>query len=88
MSDYSDDEHHPAVIVDNGSGTLKAGFAGEDTPQAVFPCFVGRPRHSGVMGLLKDCYVGDEAQRKREVLRLKYPVERGVVTDWHDMEMV
>ena len=38
-----DDIH--AVVVDNGSGMCKAGFAGDDAPRAVFPAIVGRPRH-------------------------------------------
>ena len=37
------------IIVDNGSGMCKAGFAGDDAPRAVFPSIVGRPRHTGVM---------------------------------------
>ena len=38
-----------ALVVDNGSGMVKAGFAGDDAPRAVFPSIVGRPRHTGVM---------------------------------------
>ena len=38
-----------ALVVDNGSGMCKAGFAGDDAPRAVFPSIVGRPRHKGVM---------------------------------------
>jgi actin len=33
------------VIIDNGSGMMKAGFAGEEAPQNVFPSIVGRPKN-------------------------------------------
>ena len=38
------DEEVAALVVDNGSGMCKAGFAGDDAPRAVFPSIVGRPR--------------------------------------------
>ena len=43
MSYYEVDT--PAVVIDNGSGMCKAGFAGDDAPRAVFPAIVGRPRY-------------------------------------------
>ena len=39
------DDEVAALVVDNGSGMCKAGFAGDDAPRAVFPSIVGRPRH-------------------------------------------
>jgi len=83
-------DNRDAIVMDNGTGLVKAGVAGDDAPRSVFPSIVGRPKNQSIMMGMgqKDAYVGDEAQSKRGVLLLKYPLEQGVVTSWEDMERV
>jgi len=84
------DEESASLVIDNGSGMVKAGFSGDDAPRAVFPSIVGKPRHQGTMvGMAqKDAYIGDEAQSKRGVLTLSYPIEHGIITSWDNMEKI
>ncbi|XP_051145416.1 actin-2-like [Andrographis paniculata] len=78
------------IVCDNGTGMVKAGFAGDDAPRAVFPSVVGVPKYTGVMVGMgqKDAYIGDEAQSKRGMLVIKYPIQHGIVTNWDDMEKI
>lgn len=80
----------PAVVIDNGSGRCKTGIAGEDSPKAVFPAVIGKPKQKGIMVGTgqKDEYIGDSAMARRGVLIIKYPLEHGIVTDWTDMEKI
>ena len=50
------DEDVQALVLDNGSGMCKAGFAGDDAPRAVFPSIVGRPKHPGVSLRWNPCH--------------------------------
>ncbi len=87
------------VVVDNGSGLCKAGFAGEDVPRVLLPTVIGYPRKGKKHGTLgrfvrklktskKDYYVGNEAQLKRNILDLEWPIEHGLVTNFDDMEKI
>jgi actin-related protein len=78
------------IVIDVGTGNCKAGFAGEDEPRCTFPSMVGRPKTSNVMNGtdVVECYVGADAQAKRGILKIQYPVEHGIVQDWDDMEKI
>ncbi|KAL6062167.1 Alpha-centractin [Balamuthia mandrillaris] len=78
------------VVIDNGSGVLKAGFAGDETPKCVFNTYVGRPKHTRIMaGAVEgEYFIGPKADEIRGLLKLKHPIEHGIVTDWLDMENV
>ena len=90
MCEEEDYEQMPNIIIDNGSGYCKAGFSGEEGPRAVFPAIVGRPKNPGIMvgAEKKDFFVGLQAEEKRGILHLAYPIEHGIVTDWNDMEKI
>ena len=48
-----------AIVIDNGSGMIKAGIAGEEAPKAYFPSVIGFPRFDKIPGADdKDFYVG------------------------------
>ena len=58
------------VVIDNGSGTIKAGFAGVETPKCIFGNLVGKPKHLRVMagGLEQDHFIGHLAEEHRGLL--------------------
>lgn len=80
------------LVIDNGSGLMKAGFAGGETPQVVFPSFVGATKHTRMMpgGAYEggDVFVGNRVQYHRGLFKIQYAMEHGVVTDWNSMHRV
>ena len=79
------------VVIDNGTGILKAGFAGSDKPKCVFPSFVGRPKHKRIMVQSKvegDVFLGRDAEEHRGIMKLEYTMRHGIVENWADMEKI
>jgi len=89
----------PAVVIDSGSGFTKMGFAGNIEPQFVIPTCVANcvkngagavvSSHAQATGVSEmDFYIGDEAYARKDSDRylLSYPVVKGRIEHWDDME--
>nr|XP_055042001.1 uncharacterized protein LOC129429380 isoform X5 [Misgurnus anguillicaudatus] len=83
-------EYKTPIVLDTGSGLMKAGFADQDLPSSVFPTIIGHPKYEEVMsgGVNRELYVGHDAQHMRGVLTLKHPIKNGIVNNWDEMEMI
>ncbi len=80
------------IVIDNGTGLSKNGYAGEDQPRSVWPTLIGYPRYESIMTdvdhYTRDYYIGEEAINLRGVLRLVYPISHGVIDDWDAIEKI
>uniref|UniRef100_A0A0K0EJ89 Actin-related protein 2 n=1 Tax=Strongyloides stercoralis TaxID=6248 RepID=A0A0K0EJ89_STRER len=84
-----DSQGRKVIVVDNGTGFVKCGYAGTNFPSHIFPSIVGRPiiRSSQKVGNIeiKDLMVGEECTELRQMLDCSYPMENGIVRNWEDM---
>ena len=92
MQSKGEDDFPDAVVIDNGSHTIKAGFAGDDTPRVIFGSVIGRNdrifgRHDKIKDI-KETYIRMEAKYRVSDSSLQYPINRGIITDWDAMEKV
>jgi len=77
------DEEQQAVVIDNGTGFIKAGFAGDDAPRCAFPNIIGCDKKCEA-----DFYVGDEAIKKLGNVTMTYPMNKGMTFKWDEMEKI
>lgn len=84
------------LVVDNGTGFVKCGYAGSNFPEYSFPSIVGRPilrteeRGAGAASDLNinDVLIGDLASEHRANLQITQPMEHGIVRNWEDMRLL
>ena len=77
------------VVIDNGTGYMKGGFSGENAPRSVFPTFVGTPNKGKLLTDDKiPRIIGQEALEKMGMSDVKAPIEKGIIKDWDDMEII
>eukprot|EP00490_Sorites_sp_Unknown_P025093 CAMPEP_0114683488 /NCGR_PEP_ID=MMETSP0191-20121206/57881_1 /TAXON_ID=126664 /ORGANISM="Sorites sp." /LENGTH=150 /DNA_ID=CAMNT_0001964727 /DNA_START=143 /DNA_END=591 /DNA_ORIENTATION=+ len=77
-----------SIIVDNGTGTIKAGFAGTDAPEVVVNNVLGTPAYNPILltGNYKQYFIGKDLDIMRGVAELDYPMTKGVVDNFDLME--
>ena len=82
----------PVIIIDSGSGYLKAGLSNEEFPSVTIPALIGRTMlrlEEKIEGIeLKPIMIGDEVIPVRSLLELTYPMKEGIIVNDEDMTML
>ena len=79
------------IVLDSGSGVLKAGLSCHETPQVCFQSLIGKHKkkegNSGGYVVDENTFlIGDDAITYRDRLLLQHPINHGVIEDWDDLE--
>jgi centractin len=80
------------IIVDIGSGEIKAGFSGEQIPKIVFKNYFGEPKYKKVLRTfnkenqeLNEQYIGDDCEKYMGLIKLRFPVKHGMFEKEQDI---
>eukprot|EP00127_Corallochytrium_limacisporum_P002394 Clim_evm35s119 gene=Clim_evmTU35s119 len=84
------------IVIDNGTGYTKMGYAGNPNPQFIMPTVIGMKESASVGDQAQrrvarglddlDFHIGDEAVENQKTYGLTYPIREGMVADWDAME--
>jgi actin-related protein 3 len=82
----------PPVVIDNGTGYTKMGYAGNYEPNYIVPSLIstaeepkpGQKKEDYIYDL--DFYIGAEAAEKRQNYNVDYPIRHGIIDNWDNME--
>jgi len=79
------------IVIDNGTGYTKMGYAGNVEPQYIIPTVLatkadegGVRKETGVEDL--DFFIGDAAFANSSTHQINYPIRHGIVDNWDNME--
>lgn len=81
----------PVVVIDNGTGFTKMGYAGNDEPTYIIPSIYAESKVKKA-GATKDVFddldfcIGHEAAACAGTHTISYPIQHGIVEDWDKME--
>ena len=83
MNINSENSENP-IIIDLGSGQIKAGFSGQDLPKKIFNSFIGEPKYKKLIKYINkenkisnEIYIGSQCDKNLNILKLRYPIEHG-----------
>lgn len=78
-----------SIVIDNGTGYIKAGFGGYEKPQNIILNCVGNPKSKDFIFKGRNCdFIGEEMKAIKNQLKFDYPVKRGIIQDWNNMEKI
>merc|ERR1712166_639697 len=93
---WYDEDTKAAAVIDNGTGYLKGGLAGESEPDAMFRACVGYPKIDPRTGEVPPVIFGEPTQEsyvapsmaQEAFMQMKFPVAHGMIDNWDDMEKI
>ena len=72
------------IIIDIGSGEIKAGFSGEEKPKVTFNNYFGEPKYKKIIRTFDneskektEQYIGEDCDKYLGLIKLRYPVING-----------
>ncbi|TMW43212.1 hypothetical protein DOY81_011707 [Sarcophaga bullata] len=81
-NDFPEDVHNSLVVLDCGTSKIRAGFAGQQKPLFTIPTVVCKSTVDAATTKI----VGAAAFRGGMSDKITYPMEKGFIKNWHDME--
>ena len=90
MNNKSENSHIP-IIIDLGSGQIKAGFSGQEFPKKIFNNYIGEPKYKKLFKninkdkIKSEQFIGSQCDKCLNILKLRYPINHGKFTNSEDI---